>query len=413
MNKSLQAKIRELETKLEDYSQGGIKILFSGKANAQRIVRKVKPRTLKEIPELSLGSEEQKSKNLVIEGDNLLVMTTLYQYHGKIDLIIADPPYNTGKDFRYNDRWDQDPNDPGLGDYVKADDPSRHTKWMKFMLPRLQLIRQMLKSSGVLAICIDERELFRLGMMLNEIFGENNRLAIINWQKAYAPKATAYVSSATEYVLVYAKNIEKSITGKSDQTETQKERFSNPDNDPKGPWRSTTSLVPAIRKNLIYAIQNPFSGELYYPLERRSWRYQKNLMKPLLEEWGSGYEEKKLNDNCVPGLVLKGFDLNNLENPEKDSIFQQAREKAQEIYKTGPWPRLIWLKGGFGKIRFKLYFSEVRSGVAPLTWWASEDFDNPLELGIVSWPHQVSGHKPSRNRRIKSSSRNRSRLCWC
>src|SRR6266487_3360488 len=122
---SLQNKIQELEAKLEDHSQGGIKILFSGKANAQRIARKVKPRTLKEIPELSLGNEEQKSKNLVIEGDNLLAMATLYQYHGKIDLIIADPPYNTGKDFRYNDRWDQNPNDPGLGDYVKADDPSR------------------------------------------------------------------------------------------------------------------------------------------------------------------------------------------------------------------------------------------------------------------------------------------------
>src|SRR5437764_12248760 len=102
--KSLQTKIQELEQKLEDYSQGGIKILFSGKANAQRIARKVKPRTLREIKSLSIGTEEQKSQNLVIEGDNLLAMATLYQYHGKIDLIIADPPYNTGKDFRYNDR---------------------------------------------------------------------------------------------------------------------------------------------------------------------------------------------------------------------------------------------------------------------------------------------------------------------
>jgi 16S rRNA G966 N2-methylase RsmD len=93
-----------LKNQLEEISQGGIKILFSGKANSQRIARKVKPRTLREIKSLSIGSEEQKSKNLVIEGDNLLAMATLYQYHGKIDLIIADPPYNTGKDFRYNDK---------------------------------------------------------------------------------------------------------------------------------------------------------------------------------------------------------------------------------------------------------------------------------------------------------------------
>src|SRR2546421_9255550 len=96
---SLQTRIKELEGEREEYTQGGIKILFSGKANAQRIARQVKPRTLREIKSLSINSEEN-SHNLVIEGDNLKTMATLYQYHGKIDLIIADPPYNTGKDFR-------------------------------------------------------------------------------------------------------------------------------------------------------------------------------------------------------------------------------------------------------------------------------------------------------------------------
>src|SRR5436305_8394333 len=100
----LKSQNQKLKSQLEEYTQGGIKILFSGKANAQRIARQVKPRTLREISSLSLGNEEQRKKNLVIEGDNLKAMATLYQYHGKIDLIIADPPYNTGKDFRYNDK---------------------------------------------------------------------------------------------------------------------------------------------------------------------------------------------------------------------------------------------------------------------------------------------------------------------
>ena len=111
LSEELQEQLAQLKTEnkflknqLEEISQGGIKIIFSGKVNAQRIARKVKPRTLREISSLSIGNEEQKSKNLVIEGDNLLAMATLYQYHGKIDLIIADPPYNTGKDFRYNDK---------------------------------------------------------------------------------------------------------------------------------------------------------------------------------------------------------------------------------------------------------------------------------------------------------------------
>ena len=106
---------------------------------------------------------------------------------------------------------------------------------MKFMLPRIQMMRQMLKLNGVLAFCIDHRELFHLGQMLDEIFGENNRIAIINWQKMYSPKTLTHVSSATEYVLVYAKNIEKSETGKLAHTDKQKTRFQNPDNDPNGP----------------------------------------------------------------------------------------------------------------------------------------------------------------------------------
>jgi|ERR1043166_2226282 adenine-specific DNA-methyltransferase len=82
---------------------GGIEIRFIGKANAQRIARKVKPRILREIPELGVNLEK-KPKNIIIEGDNLKVMSSLYQYQGKVNLILTDPPYNTGKDFRYNDK---------------------------------------------------------------------------------------------------------------------------------------------------------------------------------------------------------------------------------------------------------------------------------------------------------------------
>lgn len=232
MNKNQETRI----TSEEIISNGGIKILFSGKADAQRMARKVKPRILKEIPKLSVGSEEERYKNLVIEGDNLKAMVTLYQYRGKVDLIITDPPYNTGnKDFRYNDKWDKDPNDEGLGDYVKSEDTSKHTKWMKFMLPRLMVMKQILKPNGVLAICIDERELFRLGPMLNEIFGEENRLGIISWQKTFSLKNDSkHLSSQTEYVLVYSKDEKKVETGKLERNDEQRDYYQNPDNDPKG-----------------------------------------------------------------------------------------------------------------------------------------------------------------------------------
>src|SRR6266480_1513153 len=111
---------QESETNWKGITEnGGIELRFIGKENSLRIVRKVKPCVLKEIPELSIGSEEEKNQNIVIEGDNLVSMATLYQYRGQIDLILTDPPYNTGEDFRYNDKWDKDPNDKNLGDYVK------------------------------------------------------------------------------------------------------------------------------------------------------------------------------------------------------------------------------------------------------------------------------------------------------
>ncbi|CAI2199819.1 13173_t:CDS:1, partial [Funneliformis geosporum] len=104
-----------------------------------------------------------------------------------------------------------------------------------FMLPRIQMMRQLLKSNGVLAICIDYRELFNLGKMLDEVFGEKNRLGIINWQKTFALKNDSkHLSNSTEYVLVYAKSEERAMTGKLERNEEQKNRYQNPDNDPKG-----------------------------------------------------------------------------------------------------------------------------------------------------------------------------------
>lgn len=85
-------------------------------------------------------------------------MVTLYKERGQVDLILTDPPYNTGQTFRYNDKWDEDPNDPDLGQVVKLEDGSRHTKWMKAMLPRLHMMHAMLKPSGVIAICIDDND---------------------------------------------------------------------------------------------------------------------------------------------------------------------------------------------------------------------------------------------------------------
>lgn len=290
----------ELIEMLRERAEAGVKLTFPGKALSRRIARRVRPRVQRTVAKYSYGSETERARNLLIEGDNLQALVTLYRERGHVDLILTDPPYNTGNDFRYNDRWDEDPNDEGLGDFVSADDRARHTKWMKFMYPRLQLMKQMLKPSGVLAICIDHRELFHLGQMLDEIFGEQNRLAIINWQKSYSPRSDKeHVSTATEYVLVYAKDEERAKTALLPRSEAMDSRYKAPDGDHRV-WTSGDLAAGKGPTNqpMVYAIQSPFTGELHYPPENGCWRLAQRELKSALEGWGVAYSLKDLERVC-------------------------------------------------------------------------------------------------------------------
>lgn len=262
--KSLEDMTRdELLELLQSQREEGIRLSFSGKDLAKRIARKVQPRTSRRIAKYSVGSEEDQARNQLIEGENLQAMVTLYRERGQVDLILTDPPYNTGRDFRYNDKWDEDPNDPELGDLVSEDDGARHTKWMKFMLPRLKLMRDMLKPTGILAICIDHRELFRLGQMLDELFREENRLAVINWQKSATRRNDQQnVSTATEYVLVYAKDKGRAKTDLLDRPDELDAGYKNKDGDPEGPWLGVAPSI-AFEIELLELWRRPSDGE--YP----------------------------------------------------------------------------------------------------------------------------------------------------
>lgn len=255
----------ELLELIEANGESGIKLTFAGKENAKRIARKVQPRTSRRIAKYSVGSEEEQARNQVIEGENLQAMVTLHRERGQVDLILTDPPYNTGRDFRYNDRWDEDPNDPDLGELVAEDDGARHTKWMRFMWPRLRVMKDMLKPNGVLAICIDRRELFRLGQMLDELFGEHNRIGIINWQRSYTMRNdSGHLSGATEYVLVYAKDKDVAKTALLPRDDPDAPPKPMPDGDPRE-WTDApaTGSNAKAHKGMVYAIQSPFTGRSF------------------------------------------------------------------------------------------------------------------------------------------------------
>lgn len=400
--------LQEHDAALAEAGKNGIIMNYTGRTAPWQIIRQVKPKLSRIVKKYSVGDEQAQAENEIWDGENLSTMVTLYKYRGQIDLVLTDPPYNTGEDFRYNDKWDKDPNDPDLGELVPKDDGSRHSKWLKFMTPRIWMMREMLKPGGVCAICIDHRELYRLGMLMDEIFGEDNRIGIINWQKSYSPKSDTGgqkggLSSATEYVLVYAKNADRAKTGMTDRTEEMDSRYSSADGDP-DEWKSGDASGPnaATHRKMVYGIQSPFTGEIYYPPEGRCWANEKKTMKKWLEAWGYEYQEKWLDDGNqftekgkqiqVKGLVLKGTQIKDGKVVTGKSILDAARKAALKRMAEGSWPPLYFgLKGETGP-QLKRYLKDVKKGKVPMTYWANEDYDVPLDIGSQSWNHDESGH---------------------
>lgn len=388
--------VEQLIEMIREKTGAGVSLSFPGKVLARQLGRRVRPRNQRTVKKLGAGDEHGRSRNLVIEGDNLQALASLYRERGHVDMILTDPPYNTGSDFRYNDKWDSDPNDPDMGEFVGSDDPAKHTKWMKFMYPRLQMMRAMLKPSGVLAICIDSRELFHLGQMLDELFGEENRLAIINWQKSYAPRSdNRHVSTATEYVLVYARNEKVGKTGLEPRTATMDARYGNRDGDARL-WKAGDFSGPKAltHQGMVYGVQSPFTGEVHYPPAGKCWRSPQSEAKRWLEEWGVAYSLETIDDASVRAKII-GVGASEV-RPVKalmlTTSLADAKSSAAKRLKEGPWPRVFFGVKGSGRPQQKNYLEDVKQGRVPMTYWADEDLDDPDVLGDVSWDHEESGH---------------------
>lgn len=397
--------LQEQEQASRDAGKDGIVMNYMGRTAPWQIIRMVKPKLSKIIKKYSIGDEELQAQNEIWDGENLSTMVTLYKHRGQVDLILTDPPYNTGEDFRYNDKWDTDPNDPDLGDLVPKDDGSRHSKWLKFMTPRLWMMREMLKPGGVIAICIDHRELYRLGMLMDEIFKEENRIGIINWQKSYSPRSdNKGLSTATEYVLVYAKDSDRAKTRLTERTDAMDARYGdNPDSDAHD-WKSGDASGPnaSTHRKMVYGIQSPFTGAIYYPPEGRCWANEKKSMKSWLEAWGYAYQEKWIDDGNViedadgaqqvKALVLKGLSFKSGVPVGGQKIIAAAALAARERKAAGTWPALFFGLTGETGPQLKRYLKDVKKGKVPMTYWADDDYDLPLDIESQSWDHEESGH---------------------
>ena len=240
--------------------------------------------TLEEVPGKAISNDDGKPTHILIEGDNFHALTCLnYTHKGQIDVIYIDPPYNTGSDgFVYKDKrvLDKFPD----GTTVPADHPLRHSYWLSFMHKRLELAKNLLSERGVIFISIDDNEQANLKLLCDQVFGEENFVANLIWQKKFSPQNDSkWFSDNHDFIICIARKKENWHPNLLNRNDNTNSRYSNPDNDPRGPWASTDLAVKTYSKDYDYPITTP-SGKIVSPSNGRCWMTSKERMQELIAD---------------------------------------------------------------------------------------------------------------------------------
>ena len=305
-------------------------LFWPGKRDARRLASTPSAGALKPAP--GEGVNEATTRHLFIEGDNLEVLKLLQKsYAGRVKMIYIDPPYNTGNDFVYPDDFSQ-PLEEYLRMTGQSDEAGRalstnaqgggrfHSNWLSMMYPRLRLARHLLREDGGIFVSIDDGEVANLKLLMGEVFGEENFVAHVVWQKRYVSNVTAqFLSDMHDHILFYARQRESITIKRLPRTEDQLSDYQNPDNDPRGPWRSQDLSASKPYQAGLFTIETP-AGLIVNPPPGRYWRCH----QAQYEAW--------LADN-----------------------------------------RISFGKSGQGRPMLKSFLSEAQEGVTPNTWW-SYDF---------------------------------------
>jgi adenine-specific DNA-methyltransferase len=283
---------------------------WPGKADCFKTIQMPSVATLRPCPEESVNFDT--TENLIIEGDNLEVLKLLQKsYLGKIKMIYIDPPYNTGNDFIYPDNYSE-----SLQTYLEytgqvdaegkkfstnAETDGRfHTKWLNMMYPRLYLARNLMREDGVIFVSCDDNEVHNLRAVMNEVFGEENFIASVIWQKVYSPKNSArHFSEDHDYIVSYARHAEIWRPELLPRTEEMEARYDNTDNDPRGPWKPGDLSARNYYSEGLYSIECPSGRKIDGPPPGTYWRVSRQKFLELDQDkriwWGK-------DGNNVPAI---------------------------------------------------------------------------------------------------------------
>jgi adenine-specific DNA-methyltransferase len=273
---------------------------WAGKSEAFKVLQAPTTKTL--VPDKKESVNFDETEHIFIEGENLEVLKVLQKsYFGKVKMIYIDPPYNTGNDsFIYPDKFSESKADyekrvgdkdedgymtkDGLFKKNSKENGQYHSNWLNMMMPRLYLAKNLLRQDGVIFVSIDDNEVHNLRLLMNEIFGEENFVAELIWERAYSPKNDAkYISKSHDYVLMFTKNIENFAIGRLERTEAANARYINPDNDPRGVWKPGDMSVKTYSSAYDFPITTP-SGKVAEPPTGRCWRFSKKAYNEALND---------------------------------------------------------------------------------------------------------------------------------
>ncbi|WAY18566.1 site-specific DNA-methyltransferase [Mycolicibacterium fortuitum] len=293
---------QELSDHVVEGPQERYQLDWPGKGDAAFAANAPIAKTLRPVREQSVHFDT--TKNLFIEGDNLDALKLLQEsYLGKVKLIYIDPPYNTGGDFIYDDDFSET-----VDEYLERSGQSNsdgtklvsnteangrfHSDWLSMMYPRLKLARNLLKDDGVIFISIDDNEVDNLRKVCSEIFGGQNFVAQIIWQKVFSPKNSAkWFSEDHDYILVFARNKENWFPNQLPRTAAMDARYQNPDSDPRGPWASSDLAARNRYDAGLYPIKTPTGRVISGPPRGSYWRFSKDRFDELASDgriwWGN------------------------------------------------------------------------------------------------------------------------------
>ncbi len=295
--------------------------------------------------------------NLIIHGDNLEALKALLpRYAGKVDVIYIDPPYNTGNEgWAYNDNVNSPLMKEWLGKVVDKDDLQRHDKWLCMMWPRLQLLHELLSDHGSFWVTLDDSEMHRARLMIDEIFGEQNFIANCIWHKADSPKNTAqHFSVDHDNLLVYAKDKEIWRPKLVDRTEAMIARYKNPDNDPRGPWLTGDLDARNYYSKGQYSIQIPGGELIAGPPRGRYWTVSEQKFWELDADnriwWGDDGKSQpnikkflsEVRDGVVPQTIWSWSAVGSTRNSKQELNSIISGEEAEtDVFITPKPSRLV------------------------------------------------------------------------